>query len=31
MDIMADVGNLPRPLPPMERYVDTSYLERARR
>jgi ABC-type nitrate/sulfonate/bicarbonate transport system substrate-binding protein len=31
MDIMADVGNLPRPVPPMERYVDMSYLERARR
>ncbi|HZU04513.1 MAG TPA: ABC transporter substrate-binding protein [Chloroflexota bacterium] len=31
MDIMAEMGNLPRPVPPLERYVDTGYLERARR
>ncbi len=31
MDIMAEIGNLPRPIPAMDRYVDTGYLERARR
>jgi ABC-type nitrate/sulfonate/bicarbonate transport system substrate-binding protein len=30
LDIMAEMGNLPRPIPPVEKYVDTSYLERAR-
>ena len=31
MDIMGEIGNLPRPLPPLERFVDTGYLERALR
>jgi ABC-type nitrate/sulfonate/bicarbonate transport system substrate-binding protein len=29
MDVMAEIGNLPRPVPPLDRYADTSYLERA--
>lgn len=29
VNIMAEMGNLPNPAPPIERYVDTSYLERA--
>jgi ABC-type nitrate/sulfonate/bicarbonate transport system substrate-binding protein len=29
LDIMADMGNLPRPIPPVDKYVDTSYLTRA--
>jgi NitT/TauT family transport system substrate-binding protein len=30
MDIMVEMGNLPRPTPPMSKYVDTTWLERAR-
>jgi NitT/TauT family transport system substrate-binding protein len=29
LDIMAEMGNLSRPIPPVEKYVDTSYLTRA--
>jgi ABC-type nitrate/sulfonate/bicarbonate transport system substrate-binding protein len=31
MDIMTEMGNLPRPTPPLEKYADPTYLERARR
>ncbi|MBX5491723.1 MAG: ABC transporter substrate-binding protein [Chloroflexi bacterium] len=31
LDIMTEMGNLPSPTPPIDRYVDTSYLERAAR
>ena len=31
LDIQSEIGNVPRPTPPIERYVDTGYLERARR
>lgn len=31
LDIMTEMGNLPRPTPPLERYIDTGYLERATR
>jgi ABC-type nitrate/sulfonate/bicarbonate transport system substrate-binding protein len=31
MDVMTEIGTLPRPTPPLDRYVDPSYLERARR
>jgi NitT/TauT family transport system substrate-binding protein len=30
MDIMVEMGNLPKPPPPISKYVDTSWLERAR-
>ena len=30
MDIMVEMGNLPKPTPPMTKYVDTTWLERAR-
>jgi ABC-type nitrate/sulfonate/bicarbonate transport system substrate-binding protein len=30
IDIMVEMGNLPKPPPPMTKYVDTSWLERAR-
>jgi ABC-type nitrate/sulfonate/bicarbonate transport system substrate-binding protein len=31
IDIMSEMGNLPRPAPPLERFADTGFLERARR
>jgi len=31
LDIMSGSGNLPLPAPPIERYIDTGHLERARR
>ncbi|HLI29261.1 MAG TPA: ABC transporter substrate-binding protein [Chloroflexota bacterium] len=31
LDIMTEMGNLPSPTPSAERYIDTSYLERATR
>jgi ABC-type nitrate/sulfonate/bicarbonate transport system substrate-binding protein len=30
MDIMVEMGNLPKPPPPMTKYVDTTWLDRAR-
>ena len=31
LELLAEIGEMSRPLPPVEKYIDTSYWERAQR